>query len=133
MFSIFSSERLSSSVRLRLLSQGFYSMLSQMSLVSYHCNRFWTTPCHLYSNQQCQNACHYYNSHLQGLLKNKTNICNFYLSVVLQLIEMYIYYDHNLCKGDGTDATFLISANTDVDANGDVDSVPSLSVCFLRS
>ena len=99
-----------------------------MSLVSCYCNRFWTTPCHLYSNQQCQNACHYYNSHLQGLFKNKTNNCHFYLFVVWQLIEMYIYYDHDLCIGDGTDAIFLISANTNVDANADAE-LRSIPIC----
>ena len=99
-----------------------------MSSVSCHCNRFWTTPCHLYSNQQCQNASHYYNSHLQGLFKNKTNNCHFYLFVVWQLIEMYIYYDHDLCIGDGADAIFLISANTDVDANAELRSIP---ICVL--
>ena len=101
-----------------------------MSLVSCHCNRFWTTPFHLYSNQQCQNACHYYNSHLQGLFKNKTNNCHFYLFVVWQLIEMYIYYDHDLCIGDGADAIFLISANTDVDANADAE-LRSIPICVL--
>ena len=37
---------------------------------------------------------------------------------------MYIYYDHDLCIGDGADAIFLISANTDAELR-------SIPICVL--